>query len=129
MSHDKFRPTCPRCGDLLQANVATCGGCGAVTGLVPYVRQRNRHTVEIAPRPPETSNGRYVVRETEGWAVRFPIKRQGQVPGIEVVVLDTAWNHRRVASFTSESFIGYGDNAAMRVKGRKADATRCDLLN
>jgi hypothetical protein len=129
VSSDNFRPTCPRCGDRLPANAERCGNCHALTGLVPYVRQRERHGVEIAPRPAETTGGRYVVRETEGWQIRLPIREVGKVPGIECVVLDTACNHRQVASFTSESFNGYGDNAVMRAKAREAAATRCDLLN
>jgi hypothetical protein len=129
MSKDSFRPVCPRCGDLCRANARRCGSCGADTGLIPYVRQRHRAHVEIAPRPVETTSSRYVVRETEGWRIRFPIKQSGEVPGIECVVLDTLYNHRQVASFTSESFLGSGDNSVMRGMAREAAATRCDLLN
>jgi hypothetical protein len=49
---------------------------------------------------------RYVVTEVEGWEIRPVIREQGPLPGLSVHVLDTAWNHRIVATYRSERVPG-----------------------
>lgn len=131
----EFRPTCPSCGELLPrvsysdgsgVRSAFCDFCGARTGLVPRPRARKvTHPLAVDQRPAETGEARYIVREIEGWRTS---ESRGK-PGIECVVLDTAWNHRRVASFTSEQFVSGISRRAMFARARTESATRCDLLN
>ena len=124
---------CPRCGDLLSTSARRCH-CGALTGIVPtpYLR-RAKESPPPEPRTvePVTTSTRYVVRETEGYRIASPIRLLAfdALPGIECVVLDTAWNYRWVASFTSEQFRGNRSRALMFARAREAAATRCDLLN
>jgi hypothetical protein len=145
MSH--FKPICPRCGDLLPVNTVRCGACGALSGIKHAVRSvhaKRRHraapvlvTAKPAsnqppdPRPLETTAARYVVRELEGYRITLPIRllAYNAKPGIECVVLDTAWNHRQVANFTAEQFRGNRSRRAMFAACREAAANRCDLLN
>ncbi len=130
MSARDFRPVCPRCGALCRSNARNCKECGARTGVVP-LPTRARAVWPVEPRPAETGEGRYVVRETQGFRITDPIVRPptNGIGGIECVVLDTAWNHRRVASFTSESQPRTIGRAAMFEHAREQARTRCDELN
>jgi hypothetical protein len=130
MSH--FYGPCPRCGDLLTEYTRRCPACGALTGLSPLPRVRRAAPVEhVEPRPVETTSTRYVVRECEGYRIAPTIKRLAYhaLPGVECVVLDTAWNHRRVVSFSSEQYGPKLGRARMIAAAREDAATRCDLLN
>ena|SRR5665213_78883 len=123
-----WRGPCPRCGKLQYAR--RCDECGALTGLGTRVRPP-RVSASPDPRPCEVTGERYVVRECGGYAMRYPFNKPGTgaLPGIEVVVLDTACNHRRMASFTSEDTGRRNGRAAMFRAARKAAARRCDELN
>lgn len=138
----EFRGPCPRCGNLLTEYARRCEGCGALTGLAPRVIRAPRpRTPRLAPRltygaPPapravEVKAGRYVVRECEGYPITFPIRQPGTevLPGIECVVLDTAWNYRQVAAFTSQGLPTKIGRAAMFQRTREAAAQRCAELN
>lgn len=126
-----FRGPCPRCGDLLTEYTRRCPACGALTSLEPLPRVR-RVTPTAEPRPVETTTStRYVVRECEGYRITARIKRLAYHarPGLECVVLDTAWNYRQVASFTSEVEWPNLGWLAMRERTREKAAARCDVLN
>ena len=135
--YDKFRPVCPRCGDRLMANAQHCPACGAKSGLVPLppvVRKRPARIVKPEPRPvelPPCTSTRYVVRECEGYKINFPLRRLAfhAQTNIECVVLDTAWNHRLVASFTSEQFSNGRSRAEGFALARHHAAVRCEALN
>lgn len=94
----EFRPTCPRCGELCEPGATVCT-CGARTGLRPPEGSR------VPPVVKKWNEGAwFVVTEIEGWLTHEgAAKISGRIPsGLSAHVIDTAVNHRVMATFRTE---------------------------
>jgi hypothetical protein len=126
---EPFRATCPECGRLQAEGVIDyCADCdGRLIFGIPKrgTARRLRPQYRDYRRFDYVEGCRFVVRESEGYTIN-EASLSGRMygyakPNLSCVVLDTAWNHKRVAEYRTEeegSKLGLRRAKIIRAKAR-----------